>query len=74
MTEFRALDDSMNWQQDFERRLRASYTAAGLGAAAVERRIDGVRDGIRDWTVAEITDAETRVGHVVVTVADRNGT
>lgn len=64
----------MNWQQDFERRLRASYTAAGLGAAAVERRIDGVRDGIRDWTVAEITDAETRVGHVVVTVADRNGT
>jgi ribosomal protein S18 acetylase RimI-like enzyme len=74
VTEFSALGDSTEWQKDFERRLRASYAAAGLGAAAAERRLKGVRDGIGDWTVAEITDAGTRVGYVAVAVADDNGT
>ncbi|WP_328492620.1 GNAT family N-acetyltransferase [Streptomyces sp. NBC_00414] len=74
MTEFGILDDSTEWQADFERRLRASYTAAGLGVDGVERRLQGVRDDIGDWTVAEIMDAGTRVGYVAVVVADHNGT
>ncbi|MFE3946618.1 GNAT family N-acetyltransferase [Streptomyces sp. NPDC059118] len=73
MTEFSVLDDRTGWQQDFERRLLASYTAAGLGLPAAERMLDGVREGIGDWTVAGITDAGTRVGHVAVAVADDNG-
>ncbi|MCH0543418.1 GNAT family N-acetyltransferase [Streptomyces sp. MUM 203J] len=74
MTEFSILRDSTEWQKDFERRLRASYTAAGLGAAAAERMLDDVRVGIGDWTVAEITDAGTRAGYVAVVVADDDGT
>ncbi|MFG3014135.1 hypothetical protein ACGFZB_27670 [Streptomyces cinerochromogenes] len=35
--------------------------------------LDDVRAGIGDWTVAEITDAGTRVGHVAVVVSDDNG-
>ncbi|GGN50083.1 hypothetical protein GCM10011579_004500 [Streptomyces albiflavescens] len=73
MTEFSILGDNTEWQKDFERRLRAAYTASGLGAAAVEPMLEGVRAGIGDWTVAEITDAGTRVGYVAVVVADDNG-
>ncbi|MGW3205658.1 GNAT family N-acetyltransferase [Streptomyces sp. NPDC001135] len=73
MTEFSVLGDTTEWRQDFERRLRARYTAAGLGAAAVERVVEKVLDGTGDWTVAEITDAGNRVGHVAVVVADHNG-
>lgn len=74
MTEFSILGDSTEWRKGFERRLRASYTAAGLGAAAVERLLEDVRAGTGDWTVAEITDAGARAGYVAVVVADDNGT
>jgi ribosomal protein S18 acetylase RimI-like enzyme len=73
VTEFGILGDSTEWQKDFERRLLASYTAAGLGAAAAERKLKEVRAGIGEWTVAEITDAGTRVGYVAVAVADEDG-
>jgi ribosomal protein S18 acetylase RimI-like enzyme len=73
VTEFSVLDDRGEWQKDFERRLHASYTAAGLGAPAVERMLEDVRAGVGDWTVAEITDAGARVGYVAVVVADDNG-
>ncbi|AKJ15481.1 aromatic ring-opening dioxygenase LigA [Streptomyces incarnatus] len=73
MTEFSVLDDGTHWQQDFERRLLASYTAAGFTQAAAERVLEGVRAGIGDWTIAEITDAGVRVGYVAVVVADNNG-
>lgn len=73
MTEFSVLDDRTDWQQDFERRLRASYVAAGIGLPAAEQMLDGVREGIGDWTVAGITDAGARVGHVAVAVGDDNG-
>ncbi|MFI0965755.1 GNAT family N-acetyltransferase [Streptomyces sp. NPDC021080] len=73
MTEFSVLGDAAEWQKDFERRLRTSYTAAGLGAAAAEHMLEDVRAGIGDWTVAEITDAGTRVGYVAVVVVDDNG-
>lgn len=36
--------------------------------------LEDVRASIIDWTVAEITDAGTRVGYVGVVVADDNGT
>jgi len=74
MTEFSILGDRTEWHEDFERRLRASYTAAGLSADAAERMLQDVRAGIGDWTVAEITDAGTHVGYVAVAVADDNGT
>ncbi|MFD8508334.1 GNAT family N-acetyltransferase [Streptomyces sp. NPDC059687] len=74
MTEFSILGENSEWQRDFERRLRASYSAVGLGAAAVEHMLEDVRAGIGDWTVAEIADAGTRVGYVAVVVADDNGT
>ncbi|MEU9982881.1 GNAT family N-acetyltransferase [Streptomyces sp. NPDC050856] len=74
MTEFKILGDSTEWQRDFERRLRASYTAAGLAAAPAERMLEKVRAGIGDWTVAEIMDAGTRVGHVAVVVTGGNNT
>ncbi|GAA5704482.1 GNAT family N-acetyltransferase [Streptomyces avermitilis] len=74
MTEFSILGDSTEWHTDFERRLRASYTTAGLGVGAAERKLEDVRAGIGDWTVAEITDAGTQVGYVAVAVADDNGT
>ncbi|MEE1767951.1 GNAT family N-acetyltransferase [Streptomyces sp. JV185] len=73
MTEFSVLDDRTDWQKNFERRLRASHAAAGIGAAAAERMLDGVRSGVGDWTVAEITDAGARVGYVAVAMADGNG-
>ncbi|MFJ1544099.1 GNAT family N-acetyltransferase [Streptomyces sp. NPDC088246] len=73
MTDFSILGDNAEWQKDFERRLRVSYTAAGLGAAAAERMLEDVRADIGDWTVAEITDAGTRVGYVAVVVADDDG-
>ncbi|WP_330461595.1 GNAT family N-acetyltransferase [Streptomyces sp. NBC_00820] len=73
MTEFSVLGDDTAWQKDFERRLHASYTAAGLGADAAERMLEEARGGVGDWTVAEITDAGTRVGHVAVVVAEDNG-
>ncbi|MGW1910399.1 GNAT family N-acetyltransferase [Streptomyces sp. NPDC002076] len=73
MTEFSILDDSAQWQEAFERRLLASYTAAGLSTAAAERILEDVRADTGDWTVAEITDAGTRVGHVAVVVTDNHG-
>ncbi|MER6070011.1 GNAT family N-acetyltransferase [Streptomyces sp. NPDC001817] len=72
MTELNILDDNTHWQKDFERRLQASYTAAGLGAAAVERMLEDVRTGIGDWVTAEITDAGMRVGYVAVVMADNH--
>ncbi|MFJ2017458.1 GNAT family N-acetyltransferase [Streptomyces nodosus] len=74
MTEFSILGDTTEWRKDVEQRLRARYTAAGLGAAAAERKVESAHSGIGDWTVAEITDAGTLVGHVAVVVADDNGT
>ncbi|MFF6999092.1 GNAT family N-acetyltransferase [Streptomyces sp. NPDC008313] len=74
MTDFGILRDRTAWQQDFERRLLAAYTAAGLGTAAAESMLGKVCAGIGDWTVAEITDAGTPVGHVAVVVADDHGT
>ncbi|GAB1339989.1 hypothetical protein ACE1SV_65790 [Streptomyces sp. E-15] len=68
MTEFSVLGDITAWQREFEQRLRASYTAAGLGPAAVERMLGDATAGVGDWTVAAITDAGTRVGHVAVVV------
>ncbi|MER6568803.1 GNAT family N-acetyltransferase [Streptomyces sp. NPDC001093] len=73
MREFSILGDNTHWQKDFERRLLASYTAAGLGEAAAERMVEDIRADIGDWTVAEITDAGRRVGHVAVVVADHHG-
>jgi len=61
------------WQKDFQRRLHSSYTAAGLGAVAVERMVEDACAKIGDWTVAEITDAGTRVGYVAVVVTDDDG-
>ncbi|MFI0453137.1 hypothetical protein [Actinomadura sp. 6N118] len=66
MTEFNLLGDNTEWQKDSERRLHASYTAAGPGATAAEHMLEDVRASISDWTVAEITDAGTRVGYVGV--------
>ncbi|WP_424862397.1 hypothetical protein [Streptomyces sp. MMS24-I29] len=74
MTEFNTLGESADWQRDFEQRLRAAYTAAGLGEAAVARRVEEVRADILDWTVVEIAEAGTRVGHVAVVVTDDHGT
>ncbi|MEU8628243.1 GNAT family N-acetyltransferase [Streptomyces sp. NPDC048669] len=74
MTEFNVLDDNdgnTEWQKDFEQRLRAAYTAAGLGTAATERVLGDMRAGIGDWTVAAITEEDgTPVGHVAVVVAE----
>ncbi|MCM2412053.1 GNAT family N-acetyltransferase [Streptomyces sp. RKAG290] len=70
MTEFSVLGEHTQWQRDFELRSAASYTAAGLGAAAVERVLEGVRRDLGSWTVAGITDAGTRVGYVAVVVTD----
>ncbi|MDX3310460.1 GNAT family N-acetyltransferase [Streptomyces sp. NPDC054884] len=70
MIEFSVLDDSTRWWNDFERRRRASYTAAGLGAAAAESMLEAARADAGDWTVAEISDAGTRVGYVAVGVTD----
>ncbi|WP_406424317.1 hypothetical protein [Streptomyces sp. NBC_01589] len=36
---------------------------------AAERMLDEARASVGDWTVAEITDAGTRVGYVAVVVA-----
>ncbi|MEU3221347.1 GNAT family N-acetyltransferase [Streptomyces sp. NPDC006971] len=74
MTEFNTRGESADWQNDFEQRLRAAHTAAGLGEAAVARRVEEVRADILDWTIVEITEAGTRVGHVAVVVADDHGT
>ncbi|MFJ2264191.1 GNAT family N-acetyltransferase [Streptomyces sp. NPDC087844] len=74
MTQISVVDDGTEWQKDLELRLRASYAQSGLGADAAERRLQDVRVGSDDWTLAEITDAWTRVGHVAVVVADDNGT
>ncbi|MCX4788364.1 MULTISPECIES: GNAT family N-acetyltransferase [unclassified Streptomyces] len=73
MTELSVLGDNAEWQKGFELRLRASYMAAGLGAAAAQRMFEDVCADIGDWTVAEITDAGTRVGYVAVVVTDDNG-
>ncbi|MEU3653970.1 GNAT family N-acetyltransferase [Streptomyces sp. NPDC032161] len=73
MTEFNTLGESADWQNDFEQRLRAAHTAAGLGEAAVARRVEEVRADILGWTIVEITEGGTRVGHVAVVVADDNG-
>ncbi|MEU6552843.1 GNAT family N-acetyltransferase [Streptomyces sp. NPDC046915] len=73
MTEIRILGDRKEWLKDFEQQLHARYTAAGLSAVAAERKLDNVRTDIGDWTVAEITDAGTRVGYVAVVVAEDNG-
>lgn len=67
------LGDNTRWRQDFERRRRASYAAVGLDAAAGERMLEGVCADIGEWTVAEITDAGIRVGHIAVLVADSRG-
>ncbi|MFD8388161.1 GNAT family N-acetyltransferase [Streptomyces sp. NPDC059680] len=73
MTELSILGDTAHWQKDFERRLLASYTTAGLSEAAAERMLEDVRADIGDWSVAEITDAGMRVGHVAVVVAENHG-
>ncbi|MFI1505615.1 GNAT family N-acetyltransferase [Streptomyces sp. NPDC020597] len=70
MTAFTLLDDTSEWQTGFERSRRASYAAAGLGAAAAERMLRDARGDAGDWTVAAITDAGTRVGYVAVAVTD----
>ncbi|GHA46122.1 hypothetical protein GCM10010372_52570 [Streptomyces tauricus] len=74
MTRISVVDDSTEWQEDLRLRLRAFYAKSGLGAEAAERRLQEVGAGSDDWTLAEITDAGTRVGHVAVVVADDNGT
>ncbi|QHA08889.1 GNAT family N-acetyltransferase [Streptomyces broussonetiae] len=74
MTEFSELGDNTQWRKDFERRLRASYAAAGLGVDAAERMLQRTCAGVDDWTVAEITDTGTEVGHVAVVVTVDNGT
>ncbi|WP_129305621.1 GNAT family N-acetyltransferase [Streptomyces sp. L2] len=73
MTDISVLTDTAPWQHDFERRLRASYSRTGLGAAAVDRMLSTERERAVDWTVAEITDAGTRVGHVAVSLSDDDG-
>lgn len=73
MTEFSVLSDSTEWRKCFEERLRASYTAAGLGAAAAERMAEEAWSG-SEWTVAEITDAGRHAGYVAVALTDVNGT
>ncbi|MFF3176021.1 GNAT family N-acetyltransferase [Streptomyces sp. NPDC057900] len=73
MTEFNALADNGDWQNDFERRLTASLLAAGLGDAATRRTVEETRGRSGGWTVAAITDAGTRVGYVAVSVEDENG-
>ncbi|MGW2488897.1 GNAT family N-acetyltransferase [Streptomyces sp. NPDC001606] len=74
MTEISILGETTDWQADFERRLHTAYTAAGLTAAAADRLIENGRADVADCTVAEITDAGTRVGHIAVATADdRNG-
>ncbi|MGW3267953.1 N-acetyltransferase family protein [Streptomyces sp. NPDC001056] len=73
MTEFSFLDDTTAWRKDRERRLVASYSAAGLGAAAAERYVDKGRALVGDWTVAGIMDAGVRVGFVAVSVAEDKG-
>ncbi|AVV44508.1 GNAT family N-acetyltransferase [Streptomyces sp. ID05-04B] len=74
MTAFTLLDDSAQWQSDFERRRHASYTASGLGAAAADRMLADAGADAGDWTVAGITDAGIRVGHVAVVVTDAGNT
>ncbi len=73
MTEFNALGDNGDWQNDFERRLTASLLAAGLGDAAAQRTIEETRGKLGNWTVVGITDAGTRVGYVAVSVEDDDG-
>ncbi|MEW2624146.1 GNAT family N-acetyltransferase [Streptomyces sp. NPDC048106] len=73
MTEFSVLDDDTVWQKDFERRLVASYEAAGLGAAAAEAYVPKGRALVGDWTVAGIMDAGVRVGFVAVKVDEERG-
>ncbi|WP_329459047.1 GNAT family N-acetyltransferase [Streptomyces sp. NBC_01497] len=74
MTEIRVLDDNDAWRRDYERRIRAAYTAAGLGAAAVERRLVDLLETVGDWTVAGILEGRAAVGYVAVTMRDDNGT
>ncbi|MGN9818008.1 GNAT family N-acetyltransferase [Streptomyces sp. SD11] len=74
MTRISVVDDSTEWQRDLRLRLRASYAKSALGAEAAERRLQEVCAGSDAWTLAELTDAGTRVGHVAVVVADDNGT
>ncbi|MGW7522565.1 N-acetyltransferase family protein [Streptomyces sp. NPDC054783] len=73
MTELSMVGDTTHWQKGFERRLLASYTAAGLSEAAAERMLEDVRADVGDWSVAEITDAGMRVGYVAVVVAENHG-
>ncbi|MEV8457780.1 GNAT family N-acetyltransferase [Streptomyces sp. NPDC052095] len=73
MTEFDHLDDTARWRQDFERRLRAAYTGAGLDGPAAEGMIDGTLRRAGDWTVAGITAAGARVGYVAVVATEENG-
>ncbi|MEV7814007.1 MULTISPECIES: GNAT family N-acetyltransferase [Streptomyces] len=73
MTNFSILEDHSAWQKDFEQRLHAPYTAAGFSVAAAERLVEDIRARIGEWTVAEITDAGNRVGHIAVDVTDDNG-
>jgi ribosomal protein S18 acetylase RimI-like enzyme len=70
VTAFTLLDDHTPWHTDVDRRRLAFYTAAGLGAAAAERMLQGARGDAGDWTVAGITDAGTRAGYVAVAVTD----
>ncbi|WP_335937929.1 GNAT family N-acetyltransferase [Streptomyces sp. PTD5-9] len=74
MTEFSTLDDSAEWQRHFEERLRASYTAAGLGEAATRRMVEDARAGFGGWAVAEIADGGSRIGYVAVVMTDDHGT
>ncbi|MFE7469123.1 GNAT family N-acetyltransferase [Streptomyces sp. NPDC057499] len=72
MTELNVLDDTTAWQQDFERRRLAAYTASGLDAPAAESLLDGARRHVNAWTVAGIMDAGTRVGYVAVAATGEN--
>ncbi|MFF5405208.1 GNAT family N-acetyltransferase [Streptomyces misionensis] len=74
MTGFSVLGDTTAWRQDFERRRRGWYLAAGLGEAAAAELLRKEREGFDDWTVVEVTSAGTRVGYVAVGVSEADGT
>ncbi|TWV32584.1 GNAT family N-acetyltransferase [Streptomyces misionensis] len=73
MTGISVLGDTTAWRRDFEGRRRARYLAAGLGEAAAEELLGKERAGLDDWTVAEVTAAGSRMGHVAVSVSEADG-
>ncbi|MFH8342520.1 GNAT family N-acetyltransferase [Streptomyces sp. AM6-12] len=73
MTEFSVLDDDTIWLKDFERRLVAAYSAAGLSRDAAAAFVTKGRATDGDWTVAQIMDGGVRVGFVAVTMTEKDG-